>query len=154
MLPKLVSLSHFSVSGIAARTINSDEFDPTRAKLPALWGEFFANDVAGKMSNKVPDSPVYGVYSAYESDASGHYTVTAGVATSGTVDGEPACVDVVAGRYLVFERRGAMPKAVIDAWIAVWSFFENNHEYVRSYVSDFEEYGGPDEVAIHIGVKD
>lgn len=154
MLPKLVSISRFSVSGIAARTINSDEFDPLRARLPALWGDFFANGVSGKIVNKMPDSPVYGVYSAYESDASGHYTVTAGVATEGVADGVHASVDVVAGRYLVFERRGPMPKAVIDAWVAVWTFFQNNTEYVRSYASDFEEYRGPDEVAIYIGVKD
>ncbi|TPG73905.1 AraC family transcriptional regulator [Pseudomonas arsenicoxydans] len=55
-----------------------------------------------------------GVYSAYESDASGAYEVTAGVSVS-TPNPEFENVEIQAGKYLVFEARGPMPSAVIQA---------------------------------------
>ncbi|GLH75092.1 hypothetical protein GETHLI_35950 [Geothrix limicola] len=46
-----------------------------------------------------------------------------------------------------------MPQAVIDTWGIIWAYFENNTEFIRSYTTDFEEYRGPDQIAIHIGVR-
>ncbi len=82
MEPKLIEIQPFTVSGISVRTLNSDEAQPLKAKLPGLWGQFFGQGLADKTPNKVAESPVYGVYSAYESDVSGQYSVTAGVSVS------------------------------------------------------------------------
>ncbi len=38
MEPKLIEIQPFTVSGISARTLNSDEAQPSKAKLPGLWG--------------------------------------------------------------------------------------------------------------------
>lgn len=153
MSPKEVTVSAFSVTGLTVRTINRDESNPTTAKLPALWGKFFENGVAAKVSNQVPNSPVFGVYSEYESDENGFYSVTAGIATSGPASSDFTTVDVQGGKYLVFKNKGAMPQAVIETWGQIWNFFESNTEFIRLFNSDFEEYLGPDEVAIYIGVR-
>lgn len=153
MQPTLANISSFSVTGIAVRTRNSDEFNPATAKLPALWGSFFQNGVATRVLNAQADSPVFGVYSGYESDASGSYTVTAGVAAPASDASEYASIDIEAGKYLVFENKGPMPQAVIDTWGHIWAFFEENTEFNRSFSTDFEEYRGPDEIAVHIGVR-
>jgi len=46
-----------------------------------------------------------------------------------------------------------MPQVVIDTWGAIWQFFQGHPWIQRSYATDFEAYQGPDEVAIHIGIK-
>ncbi len=155
MEPKRITISSFSVAGVGVRTINSDEFNPSSAKLPSLWQRFFRDGVLTKVPNQIPNSPVFGVYSHYESEASGFYAVTAGVAISGPRPSscEFTTVDVKEGEYLVFEAKGTMPQAVIDAWMRVWVFFEKNEKIIRSFTTDFEEYRGADKVAIHIGIK-
>ena len=74
--------------------------------------------------------------------------MTAGVA----VAGEPATVHIEAGDYLVFSGQGRMPQMVLAVWDAVWQYFDEHPEIRRTYRSDFESYGGPDQVDIHIGV--
>lgn len=76
--PKLVHVEEITVVGICVRTSNLDEFDPSMAKLGALWQRFRTENLPAHLS-AVPNPAVYGVYSDYESGASGYYTVTAGV---------------------------------------------------------------------------
>lgn len=151
MEPRLVQVKPFSVAGISVRTSNRDEGDPDRAKLGIFWGRFFSEEIASKVPNSAPDAPIYGVYSAYESDVNGYYTTTAGVRLQpGTeVKGELTVVEIKGGDYLVFELEGPM----LAAWEKVWSYFEGSSEYVRAYTTDFEEYRGEEQVAIHIAVR-
>ncbi len=152
METKLIEIQPFTVSGISVRTLNSDEAQPLKAKLPGLWGQFFGQGLADKTPNKLAESPVYGVYSAYESDASGQYSVTAGVSVS-KASPEFESIAVSGGRYLVFEAKGPMPQVIIETWAVVGSFFERSKEFKRAFTTDFEEYRGSDEVAIHIAVE-
>ncbi|MBY0444290.1 MAG: GyrI-like domain-containing protein [Burkholderiales bacterium] len=151
MNPKHTSVSAFTVAGLTGRTKNSDEFNPTTARIARVWGQFFAGNLIEKIPSRLANSPVYGVYSAYEGDANGLYDLTAGVSVSeGSTDF--TTVNIQAGDYLVFEARGAMPAAVIQAWGNVWAYFEQNPQIKRSYQTDFESYIGPNEVHIYIGV--
>lgn len=151
----------FSVVGIATRTTNRDEAEPSTARLSALWDRFFSHS----WERRLPGSPdgdrrVFGVYSAYESDAHGAFDVTAGVALPATaaaaaqsdMGADTVCIQVEAGDYLVFRSQGAMPQMVIDAWGSIWRYFAENPQVRRRFGTDFEAYSGPDEVAIHIGV--
>jgi predicted transcriptional regulator YdeE len=151
MNPKHTSISAFTIAGLTVRTKNSDEFNPTTAKIARVWGQFFAENLIEKIPNCLPNSPVYGVYAAYESDANGLYDLTAGMSVSeGSADF--STVNIQAGDYLVFETRGAMPAAVIQAWGNVWAYFEQNPQIKRSYQTDFESYIGPNEAHVYIGV--
>ncbi|RBH55902.1 MULTISPECIES: GyrI-like domain-containing protein [Pseudomonas] len=149
---KRVEVAAFQVCGPQVRTRNQDEQQPRTARIGGLWGSFFAEGLAERISTRQPDSLVYGVYSGYESDASGYFDVTAAVAVSAPAPGYET-LQVQAGPYLVFEGRGVMPQTVIDTWGRIWSYFEQ-HPGQRRFATDFEAYTGPDSVAVYIGVVD
>ncbi|NWB92580.1 GyrI-like domain-containing protein [Pseudomonas agarici] len=147
---KRVEVAAFQVSGPRVRTCNQDEQQASTARIGGLWGGFFADDLAERIANRQPESPVYGVYSGYESDASGYFDVSAAVAVTAPAPGYPT-LEVQAGPYLVFAGQGAMPQTVIEIWQAIWSYFEQ-HPGQRRFATDFEAYTGPDSVAVYIGI--
>lgn len=135
----------FIVTGFSVRTQNSDEFNEKTAKLPSLWQQFYTSELASNAN-------IFGVYSNYDSDANGPYTVTAGVKSS-PAQRQSSSVSIHAGKYLVFQGTGPMPATVVETWKRVWAFFETNTEHQRNYISDFESYSGPEKVAIYIGLE-
>ncbi|MBK5373469.1 GyrI-like domain-containing protein [Pseudomonas sp. TH08] len=149
---KRQQINAFTVSGLSVRTTNAAEHNPETAKIGSMWGEFFGKGFTESIQGKRADSPVYGVYSAYESDASGHFDVIAGVAVD-EASADFQSVTIEAGDYLVFEAQGPLPDAVIATWGKVWTFFEENPQIQRRYATDFETYTGPESVAIHIGIR-
>ena len=153
--PKVVDVDNFMVAGINVRTINRDEFNPQTAKLGDLWRSFWSDSLAEKTPNKRADSPIYGVYSHYDSDANGYYTVTAGVAVSAQPNQpELSTIAVVSGTYLVFSNKGQMPDIVVKTWKQIWAYFAEHPMHMRRFNTDFEVYLGPEEIAIYIGVGD
>lgn len=151
MAPKITHVSRFLVSGLTVRTINRDEFNQETAKIPGLWAQFFANGTADKIPGRLPDTPIVGVYSTYDSDLTSFYNVTAGVSVT-TPNPDFNNIEVQEGKYLVFEAKGPMPTALFQTWAAIWAYFEQHPHVKRSYLTDFESYSGPEEVQIHIGV--
>jgi predicted transcriptional regulator YdeE len=137
-----VHREEFRVKGPSVRTTNKAEMS-SAGKISGLWGQFYA-------SNTDQDASIYGVYSDYESDANGEFTVTAGIKVINEVD---ESILIKSGIYLVFPANGPMPAAIIDAWKTVWEHFSNTQSYVRAYETDFEEYRGPESAAIYIGIK-
>ena len=152
MTPSIVQMPAFRVAGMTVRTRNDDERVPERARIGALWDRFFSASWERQLPGPGADGRLYGVYSAYESDAQGAYDVTAGVAGADLAPAGTQRVDVLAGDYLVFRRTGAMPQIVLDAWADVWHYFAQHPEVRRRFGTDFERYEGSDQVAIHIGV--
>lgn len=138
----------FRVAGLAVRTTNREEASPATARIGALWSRFFGEQTAASTPNRTSDARIFGVYSAYASDAHGAFDLTAGMAVSSG----PQSVAIEAGDYLVFTAQGQMPQVVIATWQRIWQYFEAHPEIVRSYRSDFEAYEGPDTVSVHIGV--
>lgn len=138
-----------AIAGISVRTTNAAEFSPATGKIAGLWGRFFSEGLFNSLPGKLADSPVYGVYSGYESDYMGAFDVTAGVATS-----QPESQLVLrAGEYLVFSATGPMPQTVLQTWGVVWQYFQSNPSVQRSYATDYEVYLSADSVAIHIGIN-
>jgi predicted transcriptional regulator YdeE len=138
-------IDSFTVTGVTVRTQNSDEFNKETAKLPNLWQQFHSN-------NPVIKTAIFSVYSDYESDANGPYSVTVGVANDnqGT---ELHTVKVASGNYFVFHGKGSMPQAVIETWERVWDYFIEGSLHQRCFITDFEAYTNSDEVSIYIGVN-
>ncbi len=143
--PTVQHVESFIVTGLSVRTQNSDEFNEKTAKIPALWQQFYNSELA-KNAN------IFSVYSNYDSDANGPYTVTVGV-ESDHAQTQLSSVTIQAGNYLVFQGTGPMPATVIETWKRVWMLFETNTEHRRNFISDFEAYSGPDQVAIYIGLE-
>ena len=143
--PTVKYVDSFIVTGFSVKTQNSDEFNEKTAKLPTLWQQFYSSDLATHAN-------IFGVYSDYDSDANGPYTVTVGV-ESDNAQTQSSFVTIQAGNYLVFQGTGPMPATVVETWKRVWEFFEKNTEYRRNFISDFEAYSGSDQVMIYVGLE-
>lgn len=143
--PILTYIKGFRVMGLSTRTQNCDEFNQATAKIPNLWHQFYTSDLA---ANK----HMFSVYSNYDSDVHGLYTVTIGIASDDAQD-PFSFTTIQEGNYLVFHDKGSKPEVVIKLWKQIWSFFETRNEYQRSYISDFEAYSDSDQVSIYIGVN-
>jgi predicted transcriptional regulator YdeE len=136
-----------SIVGLSARTSNARERDPATATLGTLWGRFMQRDAAGGRSR----APTYSVYTDYESDVNGAYTVILGHEGSSPEPGLHR-VTVVAGRYAVFTSAGPMPDAVLAGWQQVWSYFDRADGPPRAYTTDFELYDPADPTTVRIHV--
>jgi len=143
------------VLGIDVTTSNAAETDPDKARIPALWGRFYGEDVLSRLpGKKAPVLPV-GVYTDYESDHNGQFRVLAGAAVEEGIvppDGFGQ-VTLPAGRYVMFRGEGQMPDAVIQTWMSVWRYFSEPRGHVRAYTADFELHRGPSAVDIYIAVR-
>ena len=71
--PQKIYIKNMTIAGITERTKNEDEFNPSTARLPRLWERFFSENLSREILQDNSNPLVYGVYSDYESDASGLY---------------------------------------------------------------------------------
>lgn len=151
--PHLTHVQNFIVSGLSVRTKNDNEFNPQNAKLPKLWEQFYNQDIVKKFQQEQKDLPIFGVYSNYDSDFTGSYTVTAGIEMKNKqLLPEFNSITIETGNYLVFENRGPMPQAIIKTWHEIWQYFSSIRQFRRTYLTDFEIYKNPEEFAVYIGI--
>jgi predicted transcriptional regulator YdeE len=155
MSPFLNNIEPFHVHGIQIRTKNVNEFDPSTAQIPTLWKRF-PREVLETISpaNKFVNSEPFGVYFSYESDANGSYDVIVGVNVNNTSSYGLGSIQVLGGAYLVFNAHGEMPKALIECWDNIWTFFSDPSCICkRAYLTDFEQYIASDFVLVNIGIQ-
>lgn len=153
MNPKSEYVESFLVSGLRIRTANRDEIDPETAKIPVLWDRFMTEVPLESVPNALDDSPPYGVYANYASDADGLFDLTAGWQVSAADEnGTFETVEVRSGEYLVFEGKGPLPEVVVSTWGEVWGYFERHPEVKRTFTTDFEVYRDQEAVAIYIAI--
>jgi len=146
---KKVNLTKKTVTGLKARTKNSDEMNPETQKIAPLWGRFF-HEVLPTLEE---GSTVYAVYSNYESDANCEYDITVG-ADKIVKTQEMKKVVLDEGNYLCFKVKGELPQAIIKTWGEIWNYFEvKDCKEKREYKTDFELYLSQNEVEIYIGVE-
>ena len=155
MKNELVHRQAFAIVGISTRTSNELEANEVSARIPALWGRIYHEDVFNRIPAKA-SSGLVAVYSKYEGDHTAPYTLTLGAAVQST-DETPAGMEIVRvpeQDCLQFPVRGKMPDKLIETWIQIWSFFDESNPFERTYLADFEEYS-PDgsQAEIYIGVK-
>ncbi|MCJ8327625.1 MAG: GyrI-like domain-containing protein [Campylobacterales bacterium] len=137
-------------AGISAQTNNKNELDETTAEIPVLWDDYVEKNINGKTLNKSKDSYLYGVYSSYESDVNGDFTVT----IAQEVTKNKNAIVVENQKYLVFKKEGELPEIVAELWAEIWEYFEKNNEYTRSYTVDFEKYLKEKVIEIYISIND
>jgi predicted transcriptional regulator YdeE len=142
-MPELQSRDEFAVIGITVRTSNEAEMRSSDARIPALWNEYFAAGVTARIPNRTPDQSTFAVYTEYESDHTGPYSLVLGqqVSSLDQIPDKMVGLNIPAGRYLVFSADGPVPDAIVAAWREIWTYFQDNPHYKRAYSSDFEVYG-------------
>ena len=160
MQPKLVTRPAARVIGLEARTTNALEADPSTARIPRLWQRFFSEHVPEQIPNRAGSGAWMAVYTHYESDATGEYSLVLGaeVTSFDEIPDGLTRVAIPASRYLLFSAQGLMPQAVIETWSRIWSHFSQESEYQRAYTADFELYdqrfqSDNPEVDIFIAIK-
>jgi predicted transcriptional regulator YdeE len=117
MQPEYIDwLDDLVIVGVSTRT------SPATAAtaIPALWQRFLANPPGPRVERQASDPAVYAVYSDYQSDFRGEYTLTLGVAVEpdAQVPADLRRVRVPRGRFACIHARGD-PRDVI--W-RTWSF--------------------------------
>ena len=156
--PTPTDQSSFDVIGIQSRTNNAKEATGN-GEIPKLWQRLFQEGVLNRIPGHADDSIVV-VYSNYASDWNGDYTYTLGAKVKpGTKPPEDmAVVTVQSGKYLEFvSGMGLGEKVVPEAWMQIWTYFQNSSNPPRAYQTDFERYAPTDpanvQAHIFIGVK-
>ena len=153
--PSVTTRAAINAIGIEVRTNNTLEMDPSKAKIPVLWGKFFQEGIPEKISSKKPNSVPLGIYTDYESDHRGPYSLIASVETTDlkSIPNGMRGLTIPSGKYLVFTSAGRMPQALIETWMYIWNYFSKSSNYTRTYTTDFERYESKEKVEIHIAVK-
>jgi predicted transcriptional regulator YdeE len=145
----------FKLIGIATRTTNKN--NQAAQDLGKLWGNFFTENIMEKIPNKI-SSNIIAVYTDYKNDYTDEYTTIIGVPVS-TLNEIPNGLigrEFEADNFQQFTAKGAMPNAVVNAWIDIW---QQDKTLNRKYTYDFEVYGAQSnngensEVEIFIAVK-
>jgi predicted transcriptional regulator YdeE len=151
---ELQSVNKKYVIGISTRTKNEFETDMSTSRIGPLWGSFYQEDVLQKIPNKKNDVPI-AVYSEYESDHTGLYTLLVGaeIASMENIPEGMKAITIEPGKYLVFIAEGKLPQSVMKTWTFIWDYFSKSSEYQRSYSTDFEVYTSMDRVEIYVAVK-
>ncbi|MBL4910855.1 MAG: GyrI-like domain-containing protein [Alteromonadaceae bacterium] len=139
------------INGLSIRTDNATEMDQNKGSIGALW-QTFDETVPVDYKN---GERVYGVYTDYESDHTGKFTVFAGFdGASFPTSSNLKPITIPEANYLVFKHKGEMPQIAIDAWTEVWNYFSQDKvEHQRLYSTDFEFYPNGSEIEVHIAVK-
>lgn len=130
------------VIGLQVRTKNSDETNPSTARIGPLWGRVFQEDITARIPHRVPGRPLLAVYTDYESDHHGEYSLILGPEVVGDEAVPPGMVaaTIQPGDYIVFPVSEPSPAAIQAAWREVWSAFDDPGGPRRAYTTDFEEY--------------
>lgn len=149
MIPK------FHVIGITIRTIN--ENGQSAKDLEALWGKFWNEEIQKQIPNKVSDD-IYAVYTNYETDFTGAYTVIIGLPVS-SLDNIPkgfVGITVESAAYQKFVSKGKMPEAVFATWMEIWQSKNLNRAYKADFTIHGKKYydGDNAEVETFISVKE
>jgi predicted transcriptional regulator YdeE len=153
--PKRVRVPATHVVGASVQTTNAAEAQPSTARIGALWQKFFREDLASKVGPRAHPTQVLGVYTDYESDHTGEYTLVVGCPVPEFPCEPPdglVAVTIPERDYLVFPAKGPMPQTLIATWGRIWDHFGRPPAPKRAFTTDFEVHDPttPDEASIHI----
>jgi len=152
-----VSLDVFNVAGISVRTNNADESNASKSKIMPLYKKFFDEKIEDQIPNKINEKYFMGIYTDYESDYNGDYTLLIAKEVKGfeNIPDNLRTQRIEQGKYLKFTNEGEMPAVVIDSWKYIWKYFLENNKYERAYTADFEKYDKTiyNKVEIFISIK-
>lgn len=129
-------IQKFNVIGIAVRTTN--ENGQAAKDIEALWGKFWSEEIQKQIPNKVNDD-IYAVYTDYETDFNGPYTLIIGLPVSSleNIPEDFVGITIEKDAYEKFVSKGKMPEAVLRTWMKIWQ----NKDLKRTYNADFTIHG-------------
>jgi len=146
----------FRVAGRSARTSGAAEAGLSQSRIPGLWEAHWTHGGSSEIPHAMDGAVSVSVYTDYESDHLGKYTVLVGspVTAAPSSDAGLHVVDVPDASFLLFTARGNMPVALVETWQRIWAFFDDDCPYDRAYSADFEIHhqDEPDRVDVYVAV--
>ena len=139
---KNIQRPEMKIIGREARTDNKAEMSGA-GKIGPLWQRFIQEEIQAKIPNKVHPEITLSVYSDYETDETGPYSVTIGCEVSSFNEVPPGFVKktLPAQKYaMLTTKRGEIPGIILDAWKTVWSATSQQLGGKRFRGGDFELY--------------
>lgn len=143
-----VNLTEKIVAGICVNTNN----EKASNLIPKLWDEFYKNNIIDKITHKKDSNLIYGVYSDYDLDNTGTYTITTGVEINRKDIKKYNPVIIKKGKYLLFQNN-EKDSTIVDFWDKIYKYFQDNNDIKRRYLSDFEVYENGNNLKIYVGIK-
>ena len=132
----LITIDQFQLVGISVRTSNHGE---AVKDIEGLWGRFWSEDIRNKVPNKISED-IHAVYTDYESDYNGAYTMLIGMPVS-SLSNIPEgfeSITIARDQYKKFVSKGKMPEAVVKTWMEIW---QADKSLNRAYKADFTVHG-------------
>lgn len=149
---EIVNLEEQIAIGLTARTKNSAPDMVT--VIGSLWNRFYQDGIYASIHDKVNGKGL-GIYSDYESDATGTYDITVACAVGNADKLPPNTVikTIPAGKYAKFIIRGNLHQAIAAFWEELWTM-----NLDRTYICDFEEYQEVSDIEdatihVYIGIR-
>ena len=135
--PDFQVIEQFQVVGISVRTTNAN--GQAMKDIEALWTRFWGEEIQNQVPNKISDD-IYAIYTDYESNYTGAYTMIIGMAVS-SLDNIPAGykgITIPKATYQKFVSKGKMPEAIVKTWMDIW---QKDDTLNRAYQTDFTVHG-------------
>lgn len=144
MKKEKAKLNQKTLIGMTVRTNNKNEMNPSTAKIGNLATEYWQQQIANQLKDRINPDVTYAVYTDFESDEHGDYTYFIGeeVKSIDTQDlSKFKSLTIPESTYQKFTTEsGKMPDVVISAWQNIWQMKKDEFEGKRKYVADFEVY--------------
>ena len=139
----IVKLDEKRIAGLKIITTNEAECGPN-AKIGALWQRYYADGFPSSIPHQTEPGVIYGIYSDYESDETGSYSLLIGaeVEKAGELPTELSVTTIPPATYAVFTTRvGPIIEVVQEAWAHIWEWSKQPGNK-RTFIADFERYDG------------
>ncbi|PJZ45800.1 GyrI-like domain-containing protein [Leptospira brenneri] len=136
-----IELNPITLVGIKTRTSNAAEISGN-GKIAALWGQFLGEGILSQIPNRMNPSEWMAVYTEFESDENGEYTMFIGAAVERIESLPPNLfsLQIPRSEYTkVSTDWGPITNIGLEAWKKIWS--EEEYRKNRSYIADLEIYG-------------
>jgi predicted transcriptional regulator YdeE len=138
-------MAALEVTGPTLRTNNMNERE--QPKIPAFWQNFFASGTVQQLIGDKEPSALYVVYTEYESDYMGDYTMFLGFNSEEVIGDEFKTCKVPAGRYAMFVAESH--EDLLATWVEIW-----NAPLKRVYKADFQVHDmATGIVKIYVGIE-
>jgi predicted transcriptional regulator YdeE len=128
---------------------------PASNEDPAPIGELWARFIGEGLAQRIPgalDGDVWAVYCEYEGDHTQPYTFFLGCRVPADTRAPAGMVrrDVPGGAFARVAAHGEQPRALIEAWQAIWEL-----PLDRAYLADYERHpvDDPGQVEIFVGIR-
>jgi predicted transcriptional regulator YdeE len=131
------------IVGIKTRTNNQQEANPLEGKIFPTIQQYFHQNIAVNIPNRIHPGTTFCIYTDYESDCNGEYTYFIGEEVD-SFEGIPSDLETLVipvQKYVKFTNGpGSMPEVVQKPWYQIWQMTPKDFGGTRSYIADFEIY--------------